>query len=140
MALDVGQGRALVAQEAEGRLTNLGKLLLELEQTGNDQALVDSIFRDVHTLKGSSATAGLDEVSSMAHELEELVDDLRTGRRSPTPDMIDSLLAGADQLRAAILAAPNSDASASTDPGEVAETPSPPLPIPVPPEGRTGGR
>jgi two-component system chemotaxis sensor kinase CheA len=139
MALDVGQVRALFAQEAEGRLTNLGKLLLELEQTGNDQVLVDSIFRDVHTLKGSSATAGLDEVSSMAHELEELVDDLRTGRRSPTPDMIDSLLAGADQLGAAILAAPNGDASASTDPGEVAETPSPPIPIPVHPEGSTVG-
>jgi two-component system chemotaxis sensor kinase CheA len=140
-ALTVGQVRALFAQEAEGRLTNLGTLLLKLEQTGNDQALVDSIFRDVHTLKGSSAVAGLDEVSTMAHGLEELVDDMRTGRRSPTPDMIDRLLAGVDQLGAAISAAPSGDASARTDPGEVAETNSPPLPVPVPvplqPEGGT---
>jgi two-component system chemotaxis sensor kinase CheA len=96
------QVRRLFAQEAEVRLGQLGQLLLQLEQTGDDEALVRSIFREIHTLKGSSAVAGLDEVSRVAHHLEELVDDLRTGRRPITSEVIDTLLRGADQLSAAI--------------------------------------
>jgi two-component system, chemotaxis family, sensor kinase CheA len=96
------QVRQLFAQEAEVRLAQLGQLLLQLEQTGEDEALVRAIFREVHTLKGSSAVAGLDEVSRVAHYFEELVDDLRTGRRPFTSEVIDTLLGAADQLGAAI--------------------------------------
>ena len=84
------------------RMADLGELLLELEQTGGDAELVGSIFREIHTIKGSSAVAGLDDVSHCAHELEELLDDLRSQRRSVTPDVIDVLLAGADRLSAVI--------------------------------------
>ena len=94
--------RRLFAQEAEVRLAQLGRLLLQLEQAGDDEALVRSIFREIHTLKGSSAVAGLDEVSGVAHHLEELVDDVRAGRESITAGVIDTLLRGADQLRAAV--------------------------------------
>ena len=100
--MDSDQVRRLFAQEAEVRLGQLGQLLLQLEQTGDDEALVRSIFREVHTLKGSSAVAGLDEVSRVAHHLEELVDELRTGRRPITAEVIDTLLRGADQLGAVI--------------------------------------
>jgi two-component system, chemotaxis family, sensor kinase CheA len=96
------QVRRLFAQEAEVRLAQLDQLLLQLEQTGDDETLVRSIFREIHTLKGSSAVAGLDEVSGVAHHLEELVDDVRTGRGSITAELIDTLLRGSDQLRAAI--------------------------------------
>ncbi len=81
---------------------SLGKLLLSLEQAGSDELLVDSIFRELHTIKGSSAVAGLTEVSHLAHELEELVEDLRAGRSSATPELIDTLLAGVDGLTALI--------------------------------------
>lgn len=79
------------------RLAQLRQLLLQLEETGGDDTLIRSIFREVHTIKGSSAVAGLEEVSRRAHQLEELVDELRSGR-TPTPDVIDTLLAGADSL------------------------------------------
>jgi two-component system chemotaxis sensor kinase CheA len=103
-ALSVTQIRALFAQEAEGRLIRLSQLLLELEGAQQDENLIRSVFREIHTLKGSSAVAGLDEVSRVAHELEGPVDDLRSGRRPVTPDVIDRLLAGVDRLSAAIAA------------------------------------
>jgi len=96
--LSVGQVRVLFAQEAGVRLAQLGQLLLQLEQAGNDDTLIRSIFREIHTLKGSAAVAGLEEISDCAHQLEELVDELRTGRTSTSPELIDTLLAGADQL------------------------------------------
>jgi two-component system, chemotaxis family, sensor kinase CheA len=126
--LAIEQVRSLFAQEAEVRMANLGQLLLALEQTGGDDAIVGSIFRELHTLKGSSAVAGLDDVSRCAHELEELVDEVRSGRRAPTPDVIDTLLAGADRLSAEI--------SGKSD-GAVSST-SPPRSTPAGPEQAAG--
>jgi two-component system chemotaxis sensor kinase CheA len=102
--LDMRQVRALFAQEVEVRLSDLGQHLLALGKTNNDEALIGSIFRELHTIKGSSAVAGLPAVSSLAHELEELVDDLRAGRRATTPDLIDALFKGADGLAALVAA------------------------------------
>jgi len=96
------QVRQLFVQEAEVRLAGLGQLLLQLEQHSDDEALVRSVFREIHTIKGSSAVAGLDEISRVSHDLEDLVDEVRTGRRQITADVIDTLLRGADQLSAAI--------------------------------------
>jgi two-component system chemotaxis sensor kinase CheA len=94
--------RDLFSQEAAGRLSALAALLLQLEQTGDDKALVDSIFRELHTIKGSAAVAGLPDVSSLAHQLEDLVSDLREGRTSATPELIDTLLSGLDGLTSVI--------------------------------------
>jgi two-component system chemotaxis sensor kinase CheA len=101
-ALDMGQIRALFAQEAAVRLDHLDQLLLQLEQGGADETLIRSVFRELHTLKGSSAVAGLTEVSRLAHELEDLVDDLRAGRSEVSAQLIDTLLTGADRLGALI--------------------------------------
>jgi two-component system, chemotaxis family, sensor kinase CheA len=92
------QIRDLFAQEAEGRLSALGGLLLQLEQSGSDPTVIDSIFRELHTIKGSAAVAGLPDVSSLAHQLEDLVSDLRAGRTEATPELIDTLLSGLDGL------------------------------------------
>lgn len=100
--LGMDQIRALFAQEAEVRLADLDRLLLQLEQHGDDGTLIRSIFRELHTLKGSAAVAGLDDVSRLAHELEELVVELRSGALAVSPAIIDTLLAGADQLGRAI--------------------------------------
>jgi two-component system chemotaxis sensor kinase CheA len=110
--------RRLFAQEAEIRLGQLDQLLLQLEQTGGDDTLVRSIFREIHTLKGSAAVAGLDEVSGVAHHLEELVDDVRSGRGSITAEVIDALLRGTDRLRAAISRAQAGIASQATPAAE----------------------
>jgi len=42
--------------------------------------VIDRIFRGVHSVKGSSASCGLDAVSQIAHQLEDLLDAARVGR------------------------------------------------------------
>jgi two-component system chemotaxis sensor kinase CheA len=119
--LSMDEIRVIFAQEAAVRLAQLGQLLLQLEQTGSDDTLIRSIFREIHTLKGSAAVAGLDEISACAHQLEELVDDLRAGRASITPQVIDLLLAGADELSQLITGTGGPEGSTA---GATAETPS----------------
>ena len=108
--LGIDQIRALFAQEAEVRLAELDRLLLLLEQQDGDEALIRAIFRELHTLKGSAAVAGLDGVSQLAHELEELVGGIRSGNLVVTPAIIDTLLAGADQLGSIIAGNPAGEA------------------------------
>jgi len=106
--------RLLFAQEADVRLAELGRLLLELEQRPDDQELVRSVYRELHTLKGSAAVAGLQEISRVAHGLEELVEDVRAGRRAVTAEMIDTLLRGADWLSELITESPVGQETPST--------------------------
>lgn len=138
-ALDVRQIRALFAEEAEVRLANLGQLLLQLEQAADDETLIRSVFRELHTIKGSSAVAGLDEVSRLAHGLEELVEELRAERRAVTPEVIDILLAGTDRLGEAISRTLAADAHAPLPAGGAVEVPATgaagPLPAVVRPVG-----
>ena len=114
--LSTAQLQTLFAEEAAVRLAELSRLLLELEQSGDDRELIRSIYRELHTLKGSSGVAGLDVISECAHVLEELVDDLAAGRRPVTPDVIDTLLSGADRLTALVGGAATRESRAETSP------------------------
>jgi two-component system chemotaxis sensor kinase CheA len=105
MALvDIDEIRLLFAREAEVRLSSLGQLILTLEEddetvkVGQDVETVDSIFRELHTIKGSASVAKLPEVSEVAHRLEDLVEGLRAGRATKTSELIDALFMGADDL------------------------------------------
>jgi two-component system, chemotaxis family, sensor kinase CheA len=94
--------RLLFAQEAEMRLARLGEQLLQLETTGNDRELVASIFREAHTLKGAAAVVGIDDASRVAHALEDVLEEVRSGKRLPTPDLVDAALVAVDGLTAMI--------------------------------------
>src|SRR5688572_20695036 len=88
----------LFAQEAEQRLADLSSQLLALEEAGNDADLVAAIFREAHTLKGAAAVVGLDTFSRVAHVMEDLLEQLRSGERMATPTLIDGVLAAVDGL------------------------------------------
>lgn len=85
--------------ECNERLEGLSERLLELESRGNDRELVSELFRDLHTLKGSSAFAGLKKMNRVAHLAEDLIGELRDGKRAITRSLIDVLLETLDVLR-----------------------------------------
>src|SRR5688572_24095496 len=90
---------ALFAEEAEQRLGDLTANLLALEEAGNDAELVAATFREAHTLKGGAAVVGLTAFSDVAHAMEDLLEELRSGGRMATPALVDGLLAAVDGLR-----------------------------------------
>lgn len=94
--------RQLFAEEADSRLVRLGEQLLQLEEHGDDVDLVASIFREAHTVKGAAAVVGIDEASSVAHALEELLEGVRSGDRPVTSDLVDIALAAVDGLSSMI--------------------------------------
>ncbi len=61
----------LRAMHADDRTTFKGR---------KGRELIDRIFRRVHSVKGSAASCGLEVVSQIAHEFENLLDEVRAGR------------------------------------------------------------
>ncbi len=85
--------------EVDDRIENLSVKLLDIEQRPGDQELLRDVFRDWHTIKGSSAMVALQPMTKLAHAAEDLVGQLREGQRTATGPVIDSLLAALDALR-----------------------------------------
>jgi two-component system, chemotaxis family, sensor kinase CheA len=85
--------------EAEDLLQRLEKILLALEETPEDPAQIQELFRAVHTMKSSAAMVGFDSISEYAHLLENLLERLRSGRLQSSRSLISHLLAGQGLLR-----------------------------------------
>ena len=66
---------------------------------------VQSLFRAVHSLKGSAGSLGFDEIGALAHDFEDVLERLRQGRLVAAQIDVDVLFGGIDALRAMVLAA-----------------------------------
>src|SRR2546423_12589379 len=117
--------RVLFTQEAEGRLATLSQLALALEGAGDDDTIVAAIFREVHTLKGSAAVVGFDEVSDRAHRLEERLAAQRLGESPGSTELADAILQAGDELTALTHASLSSRAPRGA-PGALEPGPPPP--------------
>ena len=89
-------------QEAGELLEQLEAALLDLERSPDDRNLVNSAFRALHTIKGSGAMFGFDQVAAFAHEFESAFDRVRKGDAAPEPDLIAIALNAKDFLRTQI--------------------------------------
>jgi two-component system chemotaxis sensor kinase CheA len=89
--------------ESQEIVESLSRDLLLLDhgqkQGTNDPDLVNSVFRGVHTLKGIAGMFGYSELSEVAHELEDLLDQVRLGRISLTQETLDVLFEGIEVLQ-----------------------------------------
>ena len=100
----------LYLSESQDHLQLLNRSLLALEDSGAAGGAIEEAFRAAHTLKGMSATMGFNTVTDIAHDLENLLDEIRKGTSSADAATIDGLLASADRLERAIAAAASGEA------------------------------
>src|SRR5574343_942112 len=99
VGIDLSQFYHVFFEEAGENLERMEQLLLELDiETAADEAM-NAIFRCAHSIKGGAATFGFSDVAELTHEMETLLDKLRRHELSPTPAMVDVLLASGDALR-----------------------------------------
>ena len=91
--------RAAFRQEAEDLLSELDTALLQLEGSPTDGDSLNRAFRAMHTLKGSGATAGFVEVSTVVHDVENIFNGARDGRLTITSPIIDLVLKVGDVVR-----------------------------------------
>ena len=92
-------GKAVFLIEATEILEQLEESLLELEDSPDNSDLVGSVFRALHTIKGSGAMFGFDRVSSFTHEVETVFDEVRSGNMQISRELIDLTLTSRDIIR-----------------------------------------
>lgn len=84
--------------ESREIIEQINKEALQLENEPDNQALINSIFRGMHTIKGSAGMFELHDISKFAHHLEGFFNSLRSGRIKLLPEMVDVILDGTDQI------------------------------------------
>lgn len=85
-------------RESRGLLEEVEAAVLALEQDPKNIAPVEVLFRAFHTFKGGAGFLKLDPIHCLTHDLESVLEVLRTGRRSVDPSLIDLILACVDVL------------------------------------------
>ncbi len=90
--------RELFISESQEYLNIIGKSLVVIEENPADLPALNEVFRCMHTLKGMSATMGFDKLAQLSHQMEDLLDELRSQRRKMTTEIMDALFASVDIL------------------------------------------
>lgn len=86
--------------EAQELLERIEQGLLDLENDPRNEELIASVFRALHTLKGSGAMFGYDALASFTHHCETAFDRVRKGEAEATPELIGAVLSALDHMRA----------------------------------------
>lgn len=90
--MDQAQREFLVEIEelVEQMFADLDALRTTTKDGRKRRELIDLVFRRVHSVKGSAASCGLETVREIAHEFENLLDEMRAGRVAVEDDVIDA--------------------------------------------------
>ncbi|MDR2097432.1 MAG: chemotaxis protein CheA [Spirochaetaceae bacterium] len=86
--------------EAQMQVDTLEQNILVLESEGANHDAVDEIFRAAHTLKGGAATVEMMELSHFTHLAEDVLDAIRSNQVEVNEDVVDTLLAAIDIIKA----------------------------------------
>lgn len=102
--------------EATEILESLGSELLALSAGTDAEAppeVLNAVFRSAHSLKGLAALFGQDAIASLAHALEDLLDQVRLGRSVLSERVLDALLDALDVLNALLAALTRGEGAAA---------------------------
>ena len=88
--------------EAAELLARLETTLLDLGDRPEDRALIDTAFRALHTIKGSGAMFGFEQVAAFTHDFETAFDRVRRGEVPVGRDLVNVSLSAKDYIRGLI--------------------------------------
>lgn len=103
--------------ESHENLDQLDRDLVELEKAPGSRELLSSIFRTIHTIKGTSGFLAFNRLEALTHVGENLLSRLRDGEMEMTAHVAQVLLTMVDAVRALLDAveAHGSDAAGDAD-------------------------
>ena len=96
--MELNQYLEVFIEESKEHLQACNEQLLELEKNPQDLTIINEIFRSAHTLKGMSATMGYEDLASLTHQMENVLDAIRNNRLTTTPEILDVIFMAVDHL------------------------------------------
>jgi len=99
-SFDISKYRSMFLEESVELFENTDTLLLKAEESGHlDDEEMNSLFRYIHTLKGSSASVELSNFAKFTHEVESFMDKLRNKQIPYQADMATLLIDCVDAMK-----------------------------------------
>jgi two-component system, chemotaxis family, sensor kinase CheA len=98
MSIQASEFLEVFMEELEEQLQNMEQGIITLEHDKASEEAIQSLFRAAHTLKDSSAAMGFEEMKNLTHEMEMILELVRSGTYQATRDLIDLLLSCLDLL------------------------------------------
>ncbi|WKC58208.1 chemotaxis protein CheA [Borrelia sp. P9F1] len=86
-------------EEAQNLVDTLEENIMSLEDDPNNSGTIDEIFRAAHTLKGSSASVDMMELSGFTHVVEDVFDAIRGNGLKICHELVDLLLNSLDIVK-----------------------------------------
>jgi two-component system chemotaxis sensor kinase CheA len=96
----IAVARAGFLDEATDMLHQFEQALLVMETAPDDAENLNAAFRAAHTIKGTAGLFGCDAVVAFTHEVETLMEALRSGQLVASEAIAAALLEGRDQMAA----------------------------------------
>jgi len=108
--------------ESNENLDQLDQDLVDLEQNPSETGILASIFRTIHTIKGTCGFIGFSKLESVAHVGENLLSKLRDGELTINPPITSALLSMVDAIRQILSCIENSQNEGDVDYSELIGT------------------
>ncbi len=90
--------------ECQEMLERFSRNLGRIEKADYSSETLAEIYRDMHTIKGSSQLFGFSQIGQLAHGMETCLDPIRKGTAKVSTNLIDTLYAGCDTIANVLLA------------------------------------
>jgi two-component system, chemotaxis family, sensor kinase CheA len=97
--VDLAQFHKAFHEESLDGLDAMEQALLALDDGAEDPELINVVFRAAHSIKGGAATFGFTDVAAFTHVAENLMDEVRSGRRPMEKAVVELLLRSGDIIR-----------------------------------------
>lgn len=101
--MDKSQYLDMFIDESKEHLQAVNDNLLKLENEPENVAIVNEIFRSAHTLKGMAATMGYEDLASLTHIMENVLDGIRNHKITVTTEILDVVFESVDDLEAMVM-------------------------------------
>lgn len=101
--MDMNQYLDMFIEESKEHLQAINANLLLLENDPGNIAHVKEIFRSAHTLKGMSATMGFEDMASLTHEAENVLDLIRNDKLTINSDIMDVIFQSIDLIEGMVI-------------------------------------
>ncbi len=85
--------------ESNENLAKIDQQMVELEKSPKDAELLASIFRTIHTIKGTCGFLGYGILEKVTHIAESILSQLRNGERELTPPLVSVILEAVDATK-----------------------------------------
>lgn len=98
MDLDINQYLDIFVEESKEHLESMNDILLELEKDTDNKDLLNELFRISHTLKGMAGTMGFTNMANLTHDMEDVLQAIRSDEIKINTKIVDILFECLDSL------------------------------------------